>query len=78
LLGKIPTTREIPRRGTTHTRLTSNQTNFIVNSIEDLIETTFQEVLMPLNHIPPIPLEYEHNFDGENPKIDMGELNTRE
>jgi len=28
---------------------------------------------MPLNHIPPIPLESEHNFDGENPKIDMGE-----
>jgi hypothetical protein len=49
MIGKLPTTSELPRRKETRVERPNTEPNFYLNSVENLIEDSLQEVLVPLS-----------------------------
>jgi hypothetical protein len=74
LLGKLPTTSELPRRKVTHVERPNTDPDFYVDSVDDLIETTLQEVPVPLSRVAHFLIEPEEEFEGEQPEITIEQL----
>jgi hypothetical protein len=68
LLGKLPTTSELPRRKETHVERPKTHPDIYVDYVDDLIETTLQEVQGPLSEACTCFLvEPEDDLEGEHP-----------
>jgi hypothetical protein len=74
LLGKFPTTSELPRRKETCVQRPNTHPDIYIDSIDDLIETALQEVPVPLSRVTHTLVEPEDNLEGENPKINLEQI----
>jgi hypothetical protein len=54
-IGKLPITSKLPQRGVACINQPSNKSNVLLDYVEDLIETSLQDVPVPLSQIPHNP-----------------------
>jgi hypothetical protein len=66
ILGKLHTTSTLLRMRDTYMRQPENMDIIILEFIEDLIQTTLQDVLVPLDQIPPTPIGPIHRSQKTN------------
>jgi hypothetical protein len=70
LLGFFLISSTLPRRRVTHVNKPLNHSNVLVDSIEDLVEVSLQEIPLPLGQIHPTPLDSIQHSNGEHSEFD--------
>jgi hypothetical protein len=65
LLGKLPTTSELPRRKENHVERPNTDPDFYVDSVDNLIETALQEIPLPLSRVACFLIKPKEEFRGE-------------
>jgi hypothetical protein len=74
LLGKLPKTIELPRRKEARIERLETRSDIYANSIDDIIETTLQEIMVPLNRVLHTFINPEENPEGENQEIILEQI----